>query len=88
VVGTKLKAISRQQQVLCITHLPQIAAFADTHQSISKKVLNGRTNTFVRKLDSLKEREEEIARMLGGTTITTRTREHAREMLKSAQMKA
>jgi DNA repair protein RecN (Recombination protein N) len=88
VVGSKLKAISRQQQILCITHLPQIATFADTHQSISKKVLNGRTNTFVRKLDSLKEREEEIARMLGGTTITTRTREHAREMLKSAQMKA
>ena len=88
VVGTKLKAISRQQQILCITHLPQIAAFADTHQSISKKVLNGRTNTFVRKLDAPKEREEEIARMLGGTTITTKTREHAREMLKSAQVKA
>ncbi len=88
VVGVKLKAISRQQQILCITHLPQIASFADMHQSVSKKVIHGRTITFVRKLDSPKEREEEIARMLGGTTITARTREHAREMLKSAQTKA
>lgn len=88
VVGSTLKAISRQQQILCITHLPQIATFADNHQSIFKKVLKGRTNTFVRTLHSQKEREEEIARMLGGTTITTRTREHAREMLQSAQRKA
>lgn len=88
VVGSKLKAISHQQQILCITHLPQIATFADIHQSIFKKVLKGRTNTFVRTLHSQKEREEEIARMLGGTTITTRTREHAREMLQSAQRKA
>ena len=87
VVGMKLKGISRWQQILCITHLPQIASFADRHQSIFKRVRNGRTTTLVKKLDSPKEREEEIARMLGGAKITTRTREHAREMLKSAQRK-
>ena len=82
VVGMKLKEIAHQQQTLCITHLPQIASFADLHQSIYKEAREGRTVTFVKKLDSPKEREEEIARMLGGTTITARTREHAREMLK------
>jgi DNA repair protein RecN (Recombination protein N) len=87
VVGMKLKGISRWQQILCITHLPQIASFADRHQSIFKRVRNGRTTTLVKKLDSPKEREGEIARMLGGAKITTRTREHAREMLKSAQRK-
>lgn len=85
VVGVKLKEVSLKQQTLCITHLPQIASFADLHQSISKKVRNGRTSTVVKKLDSKKEREEEIARMLGGATITGKTREHAREMLALAQ---
>jgi len=84
-VGAKLKEVSLKQQTLCITHLPQIASFADLHQSISKKVRNGRTTTVVKKLDSKKEREEEIARMLGGATITGKTREHAREMLALAQ---
>lgn len=88
VVGRKLKEIARQQQTLCITHLPQIASFADFHHSVYKKVQNGRTLTFVKKLDSSEEREEEIARMLGGTTITTKTREHAREMLKGARRRA
>jgi DNA repair protein RecN (Recombination protein N) len=87
VVGIKLKEIARQQQTLCITHLPQIASFADMHQSIYKEVRDGRTVTFVKKLDSAKEREEEIARMLGGTTITAKTREHAREMLRVVQRK-
>lgn len=87
VVGIKLKEIARQQQTLCITHLPQIASFADLHQSIYKEVRDGRTVTFVKKLDSAKEREEEIARMLGGTTITAKTREHAKEMLRVVQKK-
>jgi len=82
VVGMKLKEIARQHQTLCITHLPQIACFADMHQSVYKELRDGRTVTFVKKLDSSSEREEEIARMLGGTTITAKTREHAREMLK------
>jgi DNA repair protein RecN (Recombination protein N) len=87
VVGRKLKNVARRQQTLCITHLPQIASFADFHQSIYKKMEGGRTTTLVKKLDSLKEREEEIARMLGGTNITTKTREHAREMLKVAKQR-
>ena len=85
VVGRKLKEISRWQQTICITHLPQIASFADLHQTIAKQVHKGRTKTFVRQLGSPQEREEEVARMLGGTTITAKTREHAREMLKTAQ---
>jgi DNA repair protein RecN (Recombination protein N) len=84
VVGKKLRDIARRQQTLCITHLPQIASFADFHQSIYKKVEGGRTITLVKKLDSLKEKEEEIARMLGGESITAKTREHAREMLRGA----
>jgi DNA repair protein RecN (Recombination protein N) len=85
VVGKKLKEISHFQQTICITHLPQIASFADVHQIISKKLAGGRTTTSVQKLESPEERAEEVARMLGGTTITTKTREHAREMLKKAQ---
>jgi len=85
VVGKKLKEISRNQQTLCITHLPQIASFADLHQSVYKEVQNGRTTTFVRKLGTAREREEEVARMLGGATVTAKTREHAREMLKIAR---
>jgi len=85
VVGKKLKDIARRQQTLCITHLPQIASFADVHQSIYKKVDGERTTTLVKKLDSLKEKEEEIARMLGGASITAKTREHAREMLRVAR---
>jgi len=85
VVGKKLRDIARRQQTLCITHLPQIASFADFHQSIYKKVKGGRTITLVKKLDSLEEKEEEIARMLGGASITTKTREHAREMLRVAR---
>jgi DNA repair protein RecN (Recombination protein N) len=88
VVGKKLKEISRFQQTICITHLPQIASFADVHQTICKKLAGGRTTTSVQKLESPEERAEEVARMLGGTTITTKTREHAREMLKRAQASA
>jgi DNA repair protein RecN (Recombination protein N) len=85
VVGRKLKDIAGRQQTICITHLPQIASFADCHHSISKMIQKGRTVTLVRNLDSLKEREDEVARMLGGTTITPKTREHAREMIRAAR---
>lgn len=88
VVGRKLKELSRWQQTICITHLPQIASFADLHQTIAKQVTEGRTTTLVKQLGTLKEREEEVARMLGGTSITIKTREHAREMLKTAQGRA
>jgi DNA repair protein RecN (Recombination protein N) len=81
VVGRKLKTIAARQQVLCVTHLPQIAAFADQHLAVRKRVERGRTMTLV---DGLSEdgRIEEVARMLGGETITATGREHAREMLK------
>jgi DNA repair protein RecN (Recombination protein N) len=85
VVGRKLKEIAGRQQTICITHLPQIASFADRHHSISKMTRQGRTVTLVKDLDSLKDREDEVARMLGGATITTKTREHAREMLRAAR---
>jgi DNA repair protein RecN (Recombination protein N) len=80
VVGKKLRAMAAHHQVLCVTHLPQIAALAHHHVAIEKKVVKGRTITEVRTL-SATERVEEIARMLGGENITARTREHAREML-------
>ncbi len=83
VVGRKLKSISARRQVLCVTHLPQIAGFADQHLAVRKRVERGRTVTFVEAL-SEDGRIEELARMLGGETITGVAREHAREMLKQS----
>lgn len=80
VVGAKLRALGSLFQVLCITHLPQIAAYADTHFVIEKQVEQGRTRTTVRRLAG-DERVDEIARMLGGTTLTPQLRASAREML-------
>lgn len=79
-VGEKLKRVSRGQQVLCITHLPQVAAFADHHYQVEKRVEGGRTATAVTPLQG-EARVAEMARMLGGVTITDRTLEHAREMI-------
>ena len=84
IVGRKLKEISRRHQVFCITHLPQIACFADTHYKISKKDSGGRTHVEVKRLTD-EERLEEVARMLGGLKITGKTIDHAREMLKEAR---
>lgn len=83
VVGRKLKAVSARCQVLCVTHLPQIAALADQHLSVRKQVAKGRTVTLVERLDD-DTRVEEVARMLGGETITATARDHAREMLKQS----
>jgi DNA repair protein RecN (Recombination protein N) len=83
VVGRKLKEISRQHQVFCITHLAQIASFADAHYRVSKRTQGGRTFVEVRCLNE-EERLEEVARMLGGLKITGKTLDHAREMLKNA----
>jgi len=80
VVGRKLRALGSAFQVLCITHLPQIAAHADTHFQIEKRVEAGRTHTSVKRLDA-GERIEEISRMLGGTGVTDGIRASAREML-------
>lgn len=81
-VGVKLREIARTRQVLCITHLPQIASLAQSHYLISKEEKGGRTLTSARTLAE-RERIEEIARMLGGSRITETTLKHAREMLKS-----
>jgi DNA repair protein RecN (Recombination protein N) len=80
VVGRKLRALGSAFQVLCITHLPQIAAYADTHFQIDKRVEKGRTKTTVVRLDAA-GRVEEIGRMLGGAGITQGIRASAREML-------
>jgi DNA repair protein RecN (Recombination protein N) len=85
-VGEKLKDVSTHHQVICITHLPQIACFGNTHFLVSKEVNKGRTNTGINFLNE-SERVDEITRMLGGLEITEKTREHAREMLKASQIK-
>ena len=84
IVGQKLKEVSHHHQVLCITHLPQIACFGDRQYRVAKRVVGERTNTVVSLLAD-EERLEEIARMLGGVELTEKAREHAREMLRSAQ---
>jgi len=85
-VGRRLTEIARCNQVLCVTHLPQIAAFATRHYRVWKESAGGRTETFVELLrESL--RAEELARMLGGATITETTRAAAREMLGASRGK-
>lgn len=81
-VGRKLKALSRSNQVLCVTHLPQIATFADHHYVIEKRVSGQRTKTTVRLLTG-EERTEEVARMLSGAKLTDTSRKHAEQMLKA-----
>jgi DNA repair protein RecN (Recombination protein N) len=80
VVGKKLADLANHHQVICITHLPQIAKFGDRHYRISKHVSQGRTRTSIYLLNE-EDRYKEIARMLGGEKITQATLEHAREML-------
>ncbi|MGA8163037.1 MAG: DNA repair protein RecN [Acidobacteriaceae bacterium] len=82
-VGQKLKALSRVQQVLCVTHLPQIAAFADQHFLIEKQEKQKRTETRIRLL-SAEERAREIARMISGATVTETSLRHAEQMLKTS----
>lgn len=83
-VGKKLKQLSRTKQVLCITHLPQIASFADQHYLIEKREAGGRTKTSVRPLDA-DERTREIARMMSGAKLTDTSLKHAEQMLKANQ---
>jgi DNA repair protein RecN (Recombination protein N) len=82
-VGQKLKTLARSQQVLCITHLPQIAAFADQHFLIEKVEKRGRTQTGVRRMEPA-ERVAEIARMLSGATLTDTSLKHAEQMLRQS----
>ncbi len=83
-VGRKLKTLARRQQVVCITHLPQIAAFADQHFLIEKAEKGGRMRTSVRRMEE-GERAREIARMLSGAKVTESSVEHARQLLKSSR---
>lgn len=83
-VGQKLKALAKHQQVLCVTHLPQIAAFGDQHFVVEKAEQGGRTRTQIRQLKA-DERAQEVARMLSGATLTETSLAHAEQMLKSAQ---
>jgi DNA repair protein RecN (Recombination protein N) len=81
-VGRKLKSLAHSNQVLCVTHLPQIATFADHHYVIEKKERNGRTTTRVRPIVG-EERTEEVARMLSGAKLTDTSRKHAEQMIKA-----
>ena len=81
-VGKKLKALSKANQVLCVTHLPQIATFADHHYVIEKRASSERTKTTVRLITG-DERTEEVARMLSGAKLTETSRKHAEQMLKA-----
>jgi DNA repair protein RecN (Recombination protein N) len=81
IVGKKLKKVAASHQVICVTHLPQIAALADTHHVVYKEIVKGAAITKVKEIEE-DERVDEIARMLGGLKITDRTRKHAEEMLR------
>ncbi len=84
VVGRKLKELSRHHQIVCVTHLPQIACFADQHHSVRKEVRAGRTMTVVEQLEK-EAIMEEVARMLGGLKVTEKTRAHAKEMIENVR---
>jgi DNA repair protein RecN (Recombination protein N) len=81
-VGKKLKALSKGNQVICVTHLPQIATFADHHYVIEKRESGGRAKTTVRQISG-EERTEEVARMLSGAKLTDTSRKHAEQMIKA-----
>ncbi len=81
-VGRKLKALARSNQVLCVTHLPQIATFGDHHYVIEKKESGGRARTGIRAVTG-EERTEEVARMLSGAKLTETSRKHAEQMIKA-----
>jgi len=83
-VGQKLKSLSRGQQVLCVTHLPQIAAFADQHLVVDKREADGRTKTQVRLLDD-RARTHEVARMLSGAKVTETSLQHAGQMIAASR---
>jgi DNA repair protein RecN (Recombination protein N) len=85
VVGRQIRAVAADKQVLCVTHLAQIAAYADTHFLVEKRTSSGRTSTVVRRL-SADERIDELARMAGDGRATPKARAHAEELLKHARV--
>jgi DNA repair protein RecN (Recombination protein N) len=86
-VGQKLQELSRRYQILCVTHLSQIAACADRHYRIEKLVLDGRTVTRVDPLAG-EARVEELVRMMSGSRVTDAARQHIREMLEKTGKQA
>jgi len=84
IVGQKLRALGSGRQVLCVTHLPQVAALAHQQLQVSKYTSDNTTRTGIHPLEDA-ERVDELARMLGGVKITRQTREHAREMMATGQ---
>ena len=82
IIGEKLRSLADYHQILCITHLPQLASCGETHFLVEKRVSKGRTRTLITSLDR-KSRINEIARLLGGKVISEKTLAHAREMLSS-----
>jgi DNA repair protein RecN (Recombination protein N) len=86
-VGRQLRALAASGQVLCVTHLPQVASQADQQVRVTKRTARGATRTALEVLDG-DARVEELARMLGGASVTDRAREHAREMLESGRPRA
>ena len=87
IVGRMMKDLGARHQVMCVTHLPQVAAGADHQWQVSKSAVNGGTSSAVSVLDPA-ARVEEIARMLGGVKITDTTRKHAAEMLETVGKQA
>jgi DNA repair protein RecN (Recombination protein N) len=86
-VGARLAALATRHQILCITHLPQIAAHADRHFLVEKRSAGGRTRTHVKPLDEA-GRVEEIGRMAGGQRVGAATLDHARALLSAAKPRA
>jgi DNA repair protein RecN (Recombination protein N) len=84
VIGSKLRGLATHHQVLCITHLPQIASYADRHLTVRKEVAGNQTTTTVRPIDG-EVRLQELAEMIGGQRVTDTTRAQARELLEAAQ---
>ncbi len=83
IVGGLLRKLASERQVVCITHLPQVAAFGEQHLAVTKSSNAGQTTTGIQPLDA-EQRVEELARMLGGAKITEKTRDNARELLRQA----
>jgi DNA repair protein RecN (Recombination protein N) len=85
-MGRVLADVSRGRQVLCVTHLPQVAAFADRHHRVEKAVSGGRTHTAVTLLRAEEDRQQEVARMMAGLTVTTSALEHAAALIAAARL--
>jgi DNA repair protein RecN (Recombination protein N) len=87
-MGRVLSDVSRGRQVICVTHLPQVAAFADRHHRVEKRVAGGRTHTDVRLLEEEGDRRQEVARLMAGQTVTPSALEHAGALIAAARAPA